>query len=115
MRYAELRSRCLDRTADRVDAVVDRKIVHHLAGLVRVRCDAAAIKVGSDAEEAFVGVAGGNVLDVIVEAPPFLDDEDRSRTATGDECCCRAVRGIDAESFIFHILESAAEFFSPRG
>ena len=55
---------------------VDGQVRHHLAGVVGVVGDLAAVQVRGQRDEALGGEAVADVDDVVVEAPPLLDDDD---------------------------------------
>src|SRR5262249_18930789 len=68
-----------DRAGDFLDRLAEVERLHHLAGLVGVLGELAVIEVGHDRGEAGGGVALGDGLDLVVDAPPLLDDDDTGR------------------------------------
>src|SRR5688572_18840941 len=54
-----------------------------MLGLLRIEADLAAIEIGYECTVAERCVALGDALDLVVQAPPLLDDDDARRPGSG--------------------------------
>ena len=50
-----------------------------MLGFLRIEADLAAIQIRHEHSEAFLRIPIGDALDVIVDAPPFLDHDEAGR------------------------------------
>src|SRR5690606_13173210 len=72
---------------------------HQLPGLVRLIDHLAVVEVGGERYEAFLREAVADVLDVAVEAPPFLDNDDAlAGSAFGFRQVARGLSAVRSES-----------------
>ena len=65
----------VDRARQVARGPLDRQVLHQPAGLVGVVRGGAAEQVGREGDEALGGKPVGDVLDVLRQAPPLLDDD----------------------------------------
>ena len=59
-----------------IETVLDRQSLHHFTCFGRIRRELAAIEVRCDRDKTLIRVTVRNVFYMIVQAPPFLDDDD---------------------------------------
>src|SRR5439155_20418960 len=80
------------------------ELLHPFAGLLWVPGHFAFVKVRREGDEVFLSQAAGDVLDVVVQTPPLLDDQD---TGAGARASGASVKTGSRTSVIERIFDGA--------